>query len=79
MNLQEYLHTTFPGMVLKPSLYLQWPTGIHFGLAQGMYQFIKNDELNLPMFDVVYRQTLSIFNDLFSEEDELVLVTNVYH
>jgi hypothetical protein len=78
-NLQEYLHTTFPGLVLKPSLYLQWKTGIHFGLAQEMYQFKDNGKLNLQMFDTVYSQALAIFNDLFSEEDEIFLVTNVYH
>ncbi|OAH57661.1 hypothetical protein AWH48_01180 [Domibacillus aminovorans] len=79
MNLQEYLHTTFPGLILKPSLYLQWETGIHFELAKEMYQFKDNGKLNLKMFDLVYSQALSIFNDLFSEQDEIFLVTNVYH
>ncbi|MFD1864188.1 DUF3885 domain-containing protein [Planococcus chinensis] len=79
MKLQEYLHTTFPGLVLKPSLYLQWKTGIHFELGLGIYQFEEGDKLNLQRFENAYKQTLAIFNDLFSEEDELVLVTNVYH
>lgn len=78
MDLQGYLHKTFPGLILKPSLYLQWKTGIHFGLAEGIYQFKKNGELNHHMFDIVYSQTLAIFNALFDDEDELVLVTNVY-
>ncbi|MBD8014590.1 DUF3885 domain-containing protein [Planococcus wigleyi] len=79
MNLQDYLHTTFPGLVLRPSLYLQWKIGIHFELGLGIYQFEEGDKLNMHRFENAYKQTLAIFNDLFSEEDELVLVTNVYH
>lgn len=78
MELQEYLDEIFPGLILKPSLYLQWKTGVHFGLGGGIYQFKKNDELNLQRFETAYNQTLAIFNALFDDEDELILVTNVY-
>lgn len=78
MDLQEYLHKTFPGLILKPSLYLQWKTGVHFGLAEGIYQFKKDDELNLHMFNMAYRQAITLFNALFDDEDELFLATNVY-
>src|SRR4051812_47784381 len=79
MELREYLNTTFPGLILKPSLYHQWDIGIHFEFAQGMYQFNDDDTLNLDMFKYVYNQGLSIFNCLFSDQDEIFLVTNVYH
>lgn len=78
MDLQAYLETAFPALVLKPSIYNQWKHGIHFELGQGMYQFNENDELNLKMFDTVYSQTSAIFHDIFDDEDEMFLVANVH-
>jgi hypothetical protein len=78
MDIRHYLNTTFPGLVLKPSLYNQWDVGIHFEFAQGMYQFKDDATLNLDMFDRVYSQGLAIFNHLFQEQDEIFIVTNVY-
>ncbi|MFA9560159.1 DUF3885 domain-containing protein [Evansella sp. AB-rgal1] len=79
MELNEYLHTHFPGLCLRPSIYHQWETGIHIELGEGMYQFSDSFQLNLAMFDRVYRQVLSTFHSLFSEQDDILLVTNVYH
>ncbi|HZG71889.1 MAG TPA: DUF3885 domain-containing protein [Chondromyces sp.] len=74
----QYLNNTFPGLDLAPSLYHQWDTGIHFELGSGIYQFKDDGSLNLEMFDRVYSQALSIFNELFSNSDEIYLVTNLY-
>ena len=63
---------------MAPSLYHQWDIGIHFELGAGIYQFKEDGSLNLEMFDYVYSQALSIFNELFSDMDEIFLVTNVY-
>ena len=79
MELMEYLNNTFPRLFLKPSLYQQWNMGVHIEFAQGMYQFKDDDTINLDMFDRVYNEALSVFNYLFSEQDEIFLVTNVYH
>ncbi|MCT8140293.1 DUF3885 domain-containing protein [Anaerobacillus sp. CMMVII] len=79
MVFREYLKTTFPGLVLKPSLYHQWDIRIHFEFGEGMYQYNNDGSLNLEMFERVYSQASSIFNYLFSEEDEIILATNVYH
>lgn len=79
MELRKYLNKFFPGLCLKPSLYNQWDIGIHFELGERMYQFLDDDIPNLDMFERVYIQALSIFNYLFSEQDEILLVTNVYH
>lgn len=79
MELKEYLNTTFPGLILKPSLYNQWDIGLHFEFAQEMYQFNDDNTLNLDMFNRVYNQALAIFDYLFSDQDEIFLVTNVYH
>lgn len=78
MELMEYLKHTFPGLVLKPSLYHQWENGLHFEFGLELYQFKDDGALNLPMFDLVYSQALFLFNQLFSEQDNILLVTNVY-
>ena len=79
MEFRKYLNNISPGLCLKQSLYNQWDIGIHFEFGEGMYQLKDGDRLNLDMFERVYSQTLSIFNYLFSEQDEIFLVTNVYH
>ncbi|MEK3889872.1 DUF3885 domain-containing protein [Bacillus sp. FSL K6-3431] len=79
MKLREYINATFPGLVLKPNLYHQWNIGIHFELANGLYPFkCGSDELNDEYFNLVYDQALSLFNDIISEEDKIILVTNMY-
>lgn len=79
MELQEYINTTFPGLVLRPSLYYQWNKGIHFDLAKDCYQFKdETDELDPKYFNTVYEQATLLFNDLFSDEDKIILVTNLY-
>ena len=79
MKLGEYINAAFPGLVLKPSLYHQWNIGIHFELAKGLYQFkSETDVLNSEYFNRVYDQTMSLFNDIFSAEDKILLVTNIY-
>src|SRR6478735_11301988 len=79
MELKEYLNINFPSLILKPSLYYQWDIGIHFELGNEIYQFTsEKGQINLNRFEQVYSQALSIFNDLFSLHDEIILVTNVY-
>jgi Domain of unknown function (DUF3885) len=77
-ELREYLNTTFPGLHLMPSLYHQWEIGLHFELGEGIYQLTDDGRLNHDRFNRVYSQALSIFHQLFSDEDEMFLVTNVY-
>ncbi|MDV2884658.1 DUF3885 domain-containing protein [Alkalihalophilus pseudofirmus] len=77
MELNEYLAYSFPGLHLKPSLYNQWHIGIHFELGKNMYQ-LDGNKLNLDLFELVYSQATAIFNDLFSKQDEMMLVTNAY-
>ncbi|WP_068677356.1 DUF3885 domain-containing protein [Oceanobacillus sp. Castelsardo] len=80
MDVKEYISTTLPGLVLKPSLYHQWNKSIHFDLAREMYQLKdETDELNLDYFYTVYDQAISLFNEIFSAEDKILLVTNIYH
>lgn len=79
MSLKDYLIENFPGLVLKPSLYFQWDKRIHFEFAKGLHQIKEtSDELNPTYLQTVYEQALSLFHELFSENDELFLVLNVY-
>lgn len=78
MNMDKYLNENFPSVNLVPSIYYQWDIGIHFSLGEEIYQFKENGKLNLERFDTVYKQTLTIFNELFNQDDDLVLVTNIY-
>ncbi|GGA78632.1 DUF3885 domain-containing protein [Ornithinibacillus halotolerans] len=79
MDLKDYLNDNFPKLILKPSLYDQWSVGLHFDLAKGLYQLKSDsDELNLEYFNMVYKQTLTLFHELFAENDKILLVTNLY-
>ncbi|MCM3725086.1 DUF3885 domain-containing protein [Neobacillus cucumis] len=78
MNIKDYLNERFSTLELVPSIYYQWDIGIHFSLAGEIYQFKKNDGLNLERFRLVYKQTSTLFNELFEQNDDLFLVTNVY-
>ncbi|KYG29175.1 DUF3885 domain-containing protein [Priestia endophytica] len=78
MKIKDYLEVKFPTLELVPSIYYQWNTGIHFSLGKDIYQFKENNELNLDLFRLVYKQTFTIFNELFEPNDDLLLVTNVY-
>ncbi|CAG9623339.1 DUF3885 domain-containing protein [Sutcliffiella rhizosphaerae] len=79
-ELKEFMNTTFPGLVIKPSLFNQWNSGIHFEFGKGLYQLKEeSDELNPAYFQTVYYQAASLFNEIFSDIDEIFVVTNVYH
>lgn len=78
MNIKAYLNKNFPKVNLVPTIYHQWNMSIHFSLGEGIYQFKENDQLNLERFNTVYKQTLTIFNELFDQGDDLILVTNIY-
>ncbi|WP_232334283.1 hypothetical protein [Oceanobacillus sp. AG] len=79
MHLNKYIQTNFPGLTLKPNLTSQWSTSIHLKLAKGFYPFKEeSDELNPDYFHTVYHQAISLFHDLFSADEEIILVTNSY-
>jgi len=78
MELNNYLEKYFPKVILKPNLYQQTDLSLHFEFAQDLYQFNSNDELNKEYFNTVYQQAIAIFNDIFSKDDKMFLVTNLY-
>ncbi|GKU80958.1 DUF3885 domain-containing protein [Niallia sp. NCCP-28] len=78
MNIEDYLKERFSTLELVPSIYYQWDIGIHFSLGGEIYQLKENDDLNLERFRLVYKQTSVLFNEMFEQNDDLFLVTNVY-
>lgn len=55
LELKEYISTTFPGLVFKPSLYQQSKIMIDFELAKGISQVKSGSgELNSDYFNQVY-------------------------
>ena len=80
MKLKEYMQAAFPGLKLKSTLYHQWPVAIHFEFGKGISPFIhESDQLNPAYFDRVHAQCLSLFSEVFSADDQIFLVTNLYH
>lgn len=79
MHLNKYIQTNFPSLTLKPNLTSQWNPSIHLELAKGFCPIKEeSDELNPDYFHTVYQQAISLFHDLFSADEEIILVTNSY-
>ncbi|MEC1581886.1 DUF3885 domain-containing protein [Bacillus subtilis] len=78
MKIMEYMEERFQNLEFIPSIYNQWSIGIHFCLGENIYQLKEKEELNLKRFQVVYEQITIIFNELFEQNDDIFLVTNMY-
>ncbi|MBU8569508.1 DUF3885 domain-containing protein [Bacillus subtilis] len=78
MKIMEYMEERFQNLEFTPSIYNQWGIGIHFCLGKNIYQLKENEELNLKRFQVVYEQITILFNELFEQNDDIFLVTNMY-
>ncbi|HDR7665158.1 DUF3885 domain-containing protein [Bacillus wiedmannii] len=79
MQLKEYMNETFPGVTLVPHIYFQWKNHLHFNFGKGKYQNVEGtDDVNMEYFSQIYTYNKYLFEDIFSKEDEVFLVTNVY-
>lgn len=79
MQFKEYMNQTFPGVTLVPSIYFQWENHLHFDFGKDKYQFKEDgNTYNMEYFTQLYRYNKSLFKDIFSKEDTVFLVTNVY-
>ena len=74
MNIRNYLAENFPTNELNGSLYYNWPKGIHFELASGIYQFKEDGTYNEEMFELAINQAMEVVNKVIDEEDDLFLV-----
>ncbi|MBJ8109437.1 DUF3885 domain-containing protein [Bacillus cereus group sp. N6] len=79
MQLKEYMNETFPGVTLVPHIYFQWENHLHFHFGKGKDLFVeRTDDVNREYFTQLYTYNKYLFEDIFSKEDEVFLVTNVY-
>ncbi|WP_142346121.1 DUF3885 domain-containing protein [Bacillus cereus] len=79
MQLKEYMNQTFPGVILVPYLYSQWGNHLHFDFGKDKYQIVEGtDDLNMEYFSQLYTYNQFLFEDIFSKEDVVFVVTNVY-
>ncbi|UYX54815.1 DUF3885 domain-containing protein [Bacillus thuringiensis] len=79
MQFKEYMNQTFPGVMLVPYIYFQWETHLHFDFGKDKYQNVEGtDDLNMEYFSQLYTCNKYVFEDIFSKEDTVFLVTNVY-
>ena len=78
MTVRNYLAEHFPANELKGGLYFDWPAGLHFELAKGVYQFNKDGSYNEEMFELAIQQAMDVLNEVIEEEDDLFLVLNVF-
>ncbi|MES5938767.1 MULTISPECIES: DUF3885 domain-containing protein [unclassified Bacillus cereus group] len=79
MRLKEYMNETFPGVTLVPHISFQWENYLYFDFGKGKHQNLEGtDDLNMEYFSQLYTYNKHLFEDIFSKEDEVFLVTNVY-
>ncbi|WP_002147785.1 DUF3885 domain-containing protein [Bacillus cereus] len=79
MQFKEYMNQTFPRVTLVPYIYFQWETHLHFDFGKDKYQDVEGtDDLNMEYFSQLYTCNKYVFEDIFSKEDTVFLVTNVY-
>ncbi|HDR7795368.1 TPA: DUF3885 domain-containing protein [Bacillus luti] len=77
MQLKEYMNQTFSAVTLAPHIYSQWESHLHFDF--GKYQNVEGtDDLNMEYFSQLYTYNKHLFKDIFSKEDEVFVIANVY-
>lgn len=76
MNLEKYMATNFPNLVLTPPLFYNWDIGIRFelGLNWKSEESIKDG----VYLRGVYERAISLFKSLHDENDEIFVVVNVH-
>ena len=71
------MNQIFPGVTLVPHIYIEWENHMHFYLGKGLY-VERTDDVNMEYFTQFYTYDKYLFENIFSKEDEVFLVTNVY-
>lgn len=72
-TLNRFMEEYFDRLELRPPLFYLWKYGIRFEISNPDLSF--GDKANLEQ---VYERSAGIFNRVFEENDEILLVMNVY-
>ncbi|MBG9945379.1 DUF3885 domain-containing protein [Brevibacillus formosus] len=75
MTLQEYLHHTFPTLMLRPPLFYSWDIGIRFEL--GVDYNYHNVYENGPYLQGVYTRAITLCKTLHAPTDDIYIVVDV--
>lgn len=75
MKLHDYLQTHFCNPDVLAESFAERPLTLSLDLQKELYQI--SDELNMAYFEKVYQKSLTLFEDLFQEDDRLYLVVRV--
>ncbi|MET4654780.1 hypothetical protein ABIC15_001499 [Exiguobacterium sp. PvP048] len=78
MNLNAYFRTHFDNPDILEESFAERPLTLSLDLEKGLYQIQEDsDELNMAYFEKVYQKSLTLFEDLFQEDDRLYLIVRV--
>jgi hypothetical protein len=72
-TLNSFMKEYFNGLVLRPGLFYLWKYGIRFEISNPFLSFKDQDNL-----EQVYKRITRLFNGVFKEGDEILLVTDVH-
>ncbi len=75
MQINRYMDTIFPNLELKPPLFYSWKIGIRFKL--GVNYNPNHVYENCPYLLGVYERAITLFNALYSSDDDMVIVIDV--
>ncbi|MGG1663393.1 DUF3885 domain-containing protein [Brevibacillus sp. NRS-1366] len=73
MQIDEYLDSNFSNLKLRPPLFYNWKFGIRFELRD------PNEEDTKIYMERVYFRAITLFQELHSTNDEIIIVANVHH
>ena len=78
MKLNDYFRTHFDNPNVLEESFAERPLTLSLDLQKELYQIQPDsDELNMAYFEKVYQKSLTMFEDLFQEDDRLYLVVRV--
>ncbi|MGE6556296.1 DUF3885 domain-containing protein [Exiguobacterium artemiae] len=78
MKLNDYFHTHFDNTHVLEESFAERPLTLSLDLQKELYQIQEDsDELNMAYFEKVYQKSLTLFEDLFQEDDRLYLIVRV--
>ncbi|MCM3195538.1 DUF3885 domain-containing protein [Priestia megaterium] len=70
--LHSFLEKHFERLILSPSLFYSWKNSIRFEISNPLIPYYKKEHLEQAFY-----RSIRLFEAVFGEEDEILLVTDV--
>ncbi|MFP7159381.1 hypothetical protein SFC34_26345 [Priestia aryabhattai] len=71
--LHSFLDKHFEGMNLRPALFYSWEYSTHFEISDPLILYYEKKHLKQA-----FHQSITLFDKVFGEEDEIIFVTDVH-